>query len=213
MQALRAGVVVPQFMAGQDRYWAPHAGRLPGADKTPLPYRAPIDHIVDLERGLGRRKDESVYGPNVPFREYSFLQNPRMPAAVREREVVVEVCADAEAAGCADGSAPARVADGVVRLRGGLTDRQIAAVLGDVVAQYKVLRIRNVTGVFLQHEDAQDGERFAKRMRQIGSLWCCMKPPPNKPGHVWYDTQWDLVPHVDVHNRRWDVPWHVRMGP
>jgi arabinosyltransferase len=213
VQALNVGVVVPQFMAGQDRWWAPHMGRLPGADKTPLPYRAPLDHILDLEHGLGRRKDEATHGPNVPFREHSFLQNPRMPAHVRDSAVVVEVCPEGNNAACADGSAPAGVSDGVVRLRAGLTDKQIAAALGDVAAEFKVLRFRNVTGVFSRHEERADEQRFHTRMRLLGSLWCCMRPPPGKPGHVWYDALWDIVPHKDVHNRKWREPWHIQMGP
>ena len=30
MQARGIGIVVPQFLAGQDRWWAPHKGTLPG---------------------------------------------------------------------------------------------------------------------------------------------------------------------------------------
>ena len=200
-------------MAGQDRWWAPHSGRLPGS-QTPLPYRAPIDHVLDLERTFARKLDEEAFGFNVPFKEYSFMQNPRMPARVRDDSVTIQMCAPGDT-DCADGSREASVSasDRTVRLRRNLTDVQIGTALGPLAKRFKVLHFRNITGAFWQHEDAKDRERFARRLQQLPSIWCCTLPPPNKPGHVWYDVQWDIVPHTDLHNRKWRTAWHIVLGP
>jgi arabinosyltransferase len=222
VQALRLGVVVPQFMAGQDRWWAPHNGRLPGAP-TPLPYRAPADHVLDLERSLGKQVDENEFGFNVPFREYSFLQNPRMPERVRDSVLTIEPCGGEDVVGgvgggaqggdCADGSRAADVRGAAVRLQRNLTDAQLRAALGPLAERYSVLHFRGMAGMFGGHERGSDRLRFERRVRLLGSLWCCVKPEVGKPGHVWYDAQWDVVPHTDLHNRKWDEPWHIVTGP
>jgi arabinosyltransferase len=210
MQALGAGVIVPQFVAGQDRWWAPHSGRLPQAP-TELPYRAPLDHILDLERGIGRKKDVKVFGPDIPYREYSFLENERMPAHIREREVLIELCSAEDS--CADGSQAAVVQNGSIRLKAGLDDKQLQRTLGKVALEYKVLKFKSIDGVFSQHKSDKDAEKFARRTSLMPSIWCCVQPQPGKPGHVWYDLWWDVVPHIDVHNRKWNEPWHIVTGP
>lgn len=216
MQALGIGIVVPQFLAGQDRWWAPHKGTLPGA-LTMLPYRAPLDHILDLERGLGKNLPEAEFGRNIPFRESSFLENPRLPAAVRGSVLRIELC-DANADGsfppdCADGSEPVNTAVGHARLRPGLTDAQLQTALGAAAERFSTLKFSGIAGAFGGHAERQDAARFDKRIRNLPSLWCCVEPPPGKPGHVWYDLWWDTVPHKDLHGRRWDEPWHIVTGP
>ena len=210
MQALGAGVIVPQFMAGQDRWWAPHKGRLPQAP-TELPYRAPIDHVIDLEKGLGVDKSDADFGPNIPYREYSFLENSRMPDAVRQSVLRVAPCAAGDA--CADGSAPATVTNDTVRLASGLNDVQVRAALGGLLAQYRTVRFQRMTGVFSQHAEQSDWEKFTRRTAQMATIWCCVKPPPGTPGHIWYDMWWDVVPHTDLHGRTWNESWHIVLGP
>lgn len=105
------------------------AGRIDGTD-TPLPFACPLDHILDLEHSVDKQLDENHFGPHIHFREHSFLSNPRLPAAVNESRVVVEVCRPLPAGeqpdtGCADGSSPARVAAGRVRIRSGLKSLQV----------------------------------------------------------------------------------------
>lgn len=216
-QALGAGVVVPQFWAGMDRWWAPHKGRLPGATATPLPYKAPLDHILNLEHGFGRPLRPDEHGPDIPYREHSFLRNPRTPESVRSSVLRIEPCtAEADGTltpGCADGSGDAEVRDDAVRLQPHLTDVQLRAALRSAAASYKVLHFAAMNGTFARFEAEADGERFARRIRQAPSLWCCARPPPGRPGHVWYDLQWDTMPHTDLHNQQWVRPWNVTLGP
>jgi arabinosyltransferase len=83
---------------------------------------------------MAREWPPAEFGEPIEWREYSFLHNPRLPKAVRESQLEVEVCA-AGAAGCADGSGPATEKGGVVRLKPGLNDQQIKAALAVSGAQ------------------------------------------------------------------------------
>lgn len=58
---LSRAVILPEVWCGLDRYWAPHAGTLPGS-KFKLPFICPADHILDLENGLARTLDKCVGG-------------------------------------------------------------------------------------------------------------------------------------------------------
>ena len=59
------------------------------------------------------------------------------------------------------------------------------------------------------HRCTADWDRFASRMRQYGSIWCCIHA---HPGHIHYDLLWD-VPHFDKFNRVWNGTWEVKTGP
>jgi hypothetical protein len=54
---LNRAVILPELWCGLDRYWAPHAGTLPGS-KFKLPFICPADHILDLENGWARAMDK-----------------------------------------------------------------------------------------------------------------------------------------------------------
>ena len=47
--ALNRTLVLPELWCGADRWWAPHAGRIPGAALR-LPFQCPLDHVLDLEQ-------------------------------------------------------------------------------------------------------------------------------------------------------------------
>lgn len=57
-----------------------------------------------------------------------------------------------------------------------------------------------------------DKTRFTERLRLSAGIWCCKRA---HPGHIWYDMEYDLVPHKDRHNRVWDLdnPWIPTTGP
>lgn len=70
-----------QLMCLCDRYWAPlDRCRIPGAEAVPLPFTCPMDHVFE-PGNLEQRMEGGE--PLVPFREYSFLGNPRTPAVVK----------------------------------------------------------------------------------------------------------------------------------
>ena len=45
---LNRTLILPPLWCGLDRYWAPHAGTLPGSTFK-LPFMCPADHVLDLE--------------------------------------------------------------------------------------------------------------------------------------------------------------------
>lgn len=208
---LGLGVVIPQFTAGQDRYWGPHSGVLPGST-TKLPYKAPLDHILDLERSLGHSKPVDEFGPDIPFREYSFLHNPALPAALQSSQITVNLCQEREAH-CSDGSAAAAEHEGALWITAGLDDEQLKVALGPASQQYKVLRFSAMADAFSRHRSDADQQRFVRRTTPMTSLWCCVLPAPGTPGHVWYDMWWDAVPHSDQHGREWTDAWSITLGP
>jgi hypothetical protein len=74
---------------------------------------------------------EAEFGPHIPFREHSFLDNPAAPASITAGKVVVAPCEGTttrgagEAGGCGDGSGPALVASGGVKLVAGMDSERI----------------------------------------------------------------------------------------
>eukprot|EP00803_Ostreobium_quekettii_P009210 evm.model.scf_772EXC.7 EVM.evm.TU.scf_772EXC.7 scf_772EXC:53561-60533(-) len=205
--ALGRALIVPQMWCGLDRWWAPHAGRIPGSDFA-LPFRCPMDHIFDLENGWMRDFAEEDFGPSIDFREYSFLSNPRLPASVNASRIRVEGCDGSEDL-CDDGSAQATIQNGAVRLRRNATDVQIATALSSA-RNVKILDFGPLAGVFGGHEDPAVAGRFMRRTAWYTGLWCCVR---GAPGHVWYDMWWDTVPHVDRHGRVHGGPWKLEVGP
>lgn len=211
MQVLGLGIVIPQLMAGQERYWGPHTGNLPGS-KTKLPYAAPLDHILNLETQLGHSKPAVAFGPDIPLREYSFLENPALPAAMSDNQIVVHVCTEKQPH-CSDGREPAIEHEGALWIMPGLDDDLLMVALEQAARTYKVLRFSTMSGVFSRHKNDTEHNMFVERTTPMASLWCCVLPPPGGPGHVWYDMWWDTVPHKDQHAREWTEPWSITLGP
>ena len=76
-RASRRKLIMPKLMCWTDRYWNNlEDGRYPTvkASQHPLPFHCPFDHLFDLEKWVHS---------DVPFREYSFLDNPRVAPADR----------------------------------------------------------------------------------------------------------------------------------
>ncbi len=53
------------------------AGVIPGSNFE-LPFPCPMDHVFDLEGGLGRDLPADTYGPPIQFKEWSFLNNSKV---------------------------------------------------------------------------------------------------------------------------------------
>ena len=205
--ALNRTLVLPRLWCGADRYWAPHAGRLPGAAGTRLPFRCPADHVLDLD-ALTKPLPVAEYGPPLRFREASLLANPRVPARVRDGVVRVVACDPGQDCPDGPGRAPQR-ARGVVRLRASLNDAELRAALAEY-AQTPVIAFANASSSFGGFADPADGARFLQRVHGVASSWCCVDA---HPGHVWYDVWNDVVPHVDRHGRTFSGPWFPLTGP
>lgn len=152
-----------------------------------------------------RQQPESDFGPNIEFREYSFLERPQAAAL---STVVLTVCQDG-AAGCADGG------DGGAtdKLQPLLNEAQLeAALMEGAAAKAKVLRISGgIDRLFKGWSDDAAAQRFKRRLDGYASIWCCVNA---HPGHVWYDFFFDQPPHTDRHGRLINgTAWEPLTGP
>lgn len=111
-RALNRILVLPEARCYCDKIWNNlNACRAPGAESFKLPYACPMDHIYDLP---------SWFNPGMPdFREPGFLDDPRVPDAIKASvgRVVVDRDGDTRA-----GKPGWDMNDGkVVKLRHGFT--------------------------------------------------------------------------------------------
>jgi len=202
---LDRAVVIPQLWCGLDRWWAPHAGTIPGSDFR-LPFPCPLDHVLDLEQMV---RPVPHLGRPLEWREHSFLQNPRLPAEVNNSRVSIEICEN-EDASCSGGTSPAAIHSGTIRLRSGLRDKEISTAL-EPVKGARIVHFKDLTGnAFGGFANHVDGDKFEERTKVYTSLWCCSRA---HPGHIWYDMWFDKVPHKDRHNRQWESQWMPKTGP
>lgn len=199
-------LIMPEIWCGLDRWWAPHPGHIPGSNFD-LPFICPMDYIFDLEGGWANEKlNEHDFGPRVHFREHTFLDNPRLPAAVRDDKVVVEMCQDGD---CSDGTSPASLKDKKVRLRSGLSSSQLLTALS-TVQNHKVLVFDTMFGAFSNFSDPIDWKKFESRCRLYNSLWCCIDA---QPGHIWYNMMWDIPGAMDRHGNIGNGTFVYKTGP
>ena len=178
-------LVLPKLVCGLDRFWAPHNGTIPGSDTTLPIDPCPADHVLDLERMAGLLPKEKG-GLEGVLREYSFLEHPMLPAAVR---------ADVKQL-----APPASLGDAALR----------------PLLELKATRVLNLTHMpdLYATLSADEAEAAQRRMKEWTSIWCCSLPLTKKAaGHVWYDFFWDVVPHTDRHKKLWPAPWKVTFGP
>ncbi|KAK9844822.1 hypothetical protein WJX74_007256 [Apatococcus lobatus] len=205
---LNRTLIMPQLWCGADRYWAPHAGHIPPTD-FPLPFPCPMDHIFDLEQ-MEAELPEADFGPNIRFRESSFLASPNLPPSVKGSQLTLRPCEADGGIDCADGVHTQPVVhSNTVRLQTMRSDAELAAGL-QAYAGVKVLHFADVVSSLRGHANNDDAIRFQERGKIFTSIWCCVD---RHPGHVWYDMFWDIEPHTDRHRRKIPGPWIPLTGP
>lgn len=96
-----------------------------------------------------------------------------------------------------------------MRVPSHLDDEEVRRRLGEH-ASTRVLRFTSVVDSFDKFAKKADETLFRRMVAQFASIWCCVRAPTV---HVWYDLLWDLVPHVDKHNREWKESWRPILGP
>jgi hypothetical protein len=210
---LGRAVVLPQIWCGQDRWWAPHSGVIPGSEFT-LPFPCPADHVLDLESMSNKDLSEEEFGPYIEWRESSFLDNERAKKLVSQPSLTLKVCAPSEVdESCSDGSAPAQITgDGkTIKLRPKLNEVQLRTALSEVdMKKYKIIYMQGAAEIWGGWSDSTAGNKFKKRIDKYGAIFCCVQ---GHPGHVWYDFYWDTIPHVDRHGREIAGAWEPQKGP
>lgn len=151
-----------------------------------------------------------------PFRESSFLSNPRLPAHFRLQTVELEIEPE-EAAG-----SPNLVEHGVgrVKIMSQPVERIVSALEGasgsgskSFLDQWKIINIKNPSLIKLYENEGKLKE-YLGRIRGMLTVYCCERPPNGKgAGHIFYDPQFDIIPHTDKLNRVWDSSWVPKLGP
>lgn len=155
--------------------------------------------------------DVNHFGPRIDYRESSFWRNPRLTPEVNNSRAIVEVCTHGnQSSDCSDGSSPAVLLDGRVRIQSGLTSDAIQAALSGVIG-FKVLMFQGLSRhAFGGYSAIADQRKFERRMAMYASIWCCIK---DNPGHIWYDLMYDMPGHRDKHHRLWEGEWYPKTGP
>jgi len=209
-RALNRTLVLPRLWCGADRWWAPHDGRIPGAEHPSLPFRCPADHVLDLEAWAA-----PATPPRPRFRESGLLTHPRTPARVKADVVRVSPCEPGSHLGCGGGGGgpSAEAQPGWVRLRAGLDARAIAAALAPY-SHRKVLTFTDAASTFGGFGDPGEEAAFADSITPLASIWCCVDAGPGHPGHVWYDWMAAVgAAHTDRHGRAVGEEWAPVLGP
>lgn len=188
-------LVLPRFWCGVDRWWARHAGVIPGTTAPArLPFRCPADHILDLAAMADEGLDEAEYGRRIAYREAGLPENPRFPAASRAPGPggTVAVVVGRGGRASADGAAT------IVVLPAALDDVALRSALAPH-APTPVLHFPDPAAAFGGFSDQAVAARFLRRVSISTDLWCC-DVGTGKP--IWYDAQAD-IDHTDRHGRAW----------
>ena len=138
-----------------------------------------------------RSKPAAEFGPDIAFREYSVLQNPRMSPvrhdiqqlvsapnahflrqAVLESTVLVEVCMKGQPCGKA-----AEAGTLQMNLTTAITDADAKAIFSPL-SSIKILRFSSMLDVFAGFADDADKDRFYRRVKDYAGIWCCIQAHP-----------------------------------
>ncbi|KAM0059636.1 putative nucleotide-diphospho-sugar transferase [Helianthus debilis subsp. tardiflorus] len=87
---LNRTLVMPPVWCRLDKLWFPHSGIIAGS-MTRQPFICPLDHVFEVHTMLNALPVEE-YGPGINIREYSFFDNPSMPAQVKDSWLDVQLC-------------------------------------------------------------------------------------------------------------------------
>ncbi|CAI7752766.1 unnamed protein product [Closterium sp. NIES-53] len=182
---LNRTLVLPATWVRYDRIWFPHPGILDGTD-TPQPFLAPVDHVLEVQKMLPGALKDDEFGPAVPIREYSFLDNPRTPHAVLKSKLAVQLCEE----GSPDcPSTPDGPTDSI-RIKKKTRQNELKAVLSRY-SDIKWIEFSSMLDSFGGWDDKAMERKFRWRVRQYVGIWCCVNA---QPGHIWYDFFNDEIP-------------------
>ncbi|GJP65581.1 hypothetical protein CLOP_g22455 [Closterium sp. NIES-67] len=190
---LNRTLVMPSTWARFDRIWYPHKGILDNT-ATPQPFLCPLDHILNVDRMLPGKLPEEEFGPAVPFREYSFLDNPRVPKDLRASKLSVRLCNSTSPDCPAETDTqnlPADTHTGTLVLRRGMREKQIRETF-EGYSLVKWIEFSSMEGVFGGWDDKELEKKFRWRLRHYTGIWCCVHA---HPGHIYYNFFWDEVPN------------------
>ncbi|KAI7733025.1 hypothetical protein M8C21_029818 [Ambrosia artemisiifolia] len=161
-------LVMPPLWCRLDRLWFPHPGVLEGS-MTRQPFICPLDHVFEVHTMLKALPVEE-FGPGIGIREYSFFDNPMMPAQVKDSWLDVQLCQE-----------------GSKNCQSNITNT------GAVLRFPRHSNEEKLKAVFSPLKDVKTTEeKFRKRVKRYVGIWCCVDK--HEPGHIYYDMYWDETP-------------------
>ncbi|KAI5083262.1 hypothetical protein GOP47_0003005 [Adiantum capillus-veneris] len=179
---LNRTLVMPEMWCRLDRLWFGHPGVLPGT-RTDQPFLCPLDHVFEVNRML-EILDVHAFGPTIHFREYSFLNNPRLPQEMKQSRIKVKLCKKGSE-GCGE------EIEGKLRLPRNSTDLEIFTTLSNY-KDVKILEFSSMNASFHGFEDKEREAKFRARVKRYTGIWCCAENLQR--GHIYYDIYWDEKP-------------------
>ncbi|KAG1678605.1 hypothetical protein FOA52_012612 [Chlamydomonas sp. UWO 241] len=204
-------IILPPIWCELDKYWGPLWNGNIGNSMFKKPFVCPMDHVFDIE-GWWAKKLPPDFGPDLEWREYSFLDNSRMNADVNASRLVVSACGAEGCPGGAEVAGPSGEAKGAMHVAPGVTVAALTAALGETKA-FKILELRPDALDALH--DAWTGlpgdqlAQFKRRLKHYVSVNCCLD---EQPGWVWYDFFSDVFPREDRFGRKFEHQFVIYKG-
>ncbi|KAJ0824601.1 putative nucleotide-diphospho-sugar transferase [Helianthus annuus] len=182
---LNRTLVMPPVWCRLDRLWFSHPGVIVGS-MTRQPFICPLDHVFEVHTMLKGLPVEE-FGPGINIREYSFFDNPLMPAQVKDSWLDVQLC-QGGSENCQTNVTNTR---GVLRFPKNSNEETLKKVLSPL-KDVKVIQFSSMQDAFLGFADKTREEKFRNRVKRYVGIWCCVDG--HDPGHIYYDMYWDEKP-------------------
>ncbi|MFS8030250.1 hypothetical protein Hanom_Chr17g01531811 [Helianthus anomalus] len=182
---LNRTLVMPPVWCRLDRLWFSHPGVIVGS-MTRQPFICPLDHVFEVHTMLKGLPVEE-FGPGINIREYSFFDNPLMPAQVKDSWLDVQLC-QGGSENCQTNVTNTR---GVLRFPKNSNEETLKKVLSPL-KDVKVIQFSSMQDAFLGFTDKTREEKFRNRVKRYVGIWCCVDG--HDPGHIYYDMYWDEKP-------------------
>ncbi|KAJ8509834.1 hypothetical protein OPV22_000268 [Ensete ventricosum] len=198
---LNRTLVMPRLWCRFERMWFAHPGILEGT-LTRQPFVCPMDHLFEIHT-MVRGLSEEEFGPQIHFREYSFLQNPSVPKHVKESLLNVQLC-DAHSKGC--NISNETTSRGFIQFPRNSTEQMYMQVFSRY-RDTKVLHFSSLANAFQGFSDEAREAKFRNRVKRYVGKWCCLEN--RDPGHIYYDMYWDEKPgwKPEPPRTRWSIGW------
>ncbi|CAL9204957.1 unnamed protein product [Musa hybrid cultivar] len=183
---LNRTLVMPRLWCRFERMWFAHPGILEGT-MTKQPFVCPMDQLFEIHTMVCGLSEEE-FGPQIHFREYSFLQNPSVPKHVKESLLNVQLC-DAHSKGC--NISNETTSRGFIQFPRNSTEQMYMQVFSQY-KDIKVLHFSSMANAFQGFSDEAREAKFRSRVKRYVGKWCCKE---NRDlGHIYYDMYWDEKP-------------------
>ncbi|XP_071702173.1 arabinosyltransferase XEG113 [Rutidosis leptorrhynchoides] len=182
---LNRTLVMPPLWCRLDRLWFPHPGVLVGS-MTRQPFICPLDHVFEVQTML-KALPEEEFGPGINIREYSFFDNPLMPARVKDSWLDVQLCQE----GSDNCQSNITSTNGILRYPRNSNEETLKTVFAPFKT-VKVIQFSSMQDAFQGFTDKVREEKFKNRVKRYVGIWCCVDS--HTPGHIYYDMYWDDKP-------------------